>query len=87
MVRLISQTLGRNPSLLHVPPRVALAAAQFLSFFVGDMLLTPEEVDGLTAGLLVSNEPPRCKTHLSDWLEENKEKVGKNYASELKRHY
>ena len=87
MVRLISQALGRSPSLLHVPPRVALAAAQFLSFFVGDMLLTPEEVDGLTAGLLVSNEPPRCKTHLSDWLEENKEKVGKNYASELKRHY
>jgi uncharacterized protein YbjT (DUF2867 family) len=87
MVRLIGRTLGRNRSLLHVPPRLALTAAQFLSIFVGDVLLTPEEVDGLTAGLLVSNEPPRCKTHLSDWLEENKEKAGKKYASELKRHY
>jgi uncharacterized protein YbjT (DUF2867 family) len=87
MVRLIGKTLGRNRNLLHVPPRLALAAAQFLSIFVGDVLLTPEEVDGLTAGLLVSNEPPRCKTRLSDWLEENKEKVGKIYASELKRHY
>ena len=87
MVRLIGQTLGLNRGLLHVPPRVALTAAQFLSLFVGDVMLTPEEVDGLMAGLLVSKESPRCKTHLSDWLKENKESAGKHYASELKRHY
>jgi NADH dehydrogenase len=87
MIRLISQTLGLSRGLLHVPPKLALAAAQFLSTFVGDVLLTPEEVDGLTAGLLVSDEPSRCKTHLKNWLEENKESVGVHYASELKRHY
>jgi uncharacterized protein YbjT (DUF2867 family) len=87
MVRLIGQTLGLNWSLFHVPPRLALAAAQFLSVFVGDVLLTPEEVDGLMADLLISDEPPRCKTRLADWLEENKESVGIHYASELKRHY
>ncbi len=87
MVRLIGQTLGLNRGLLHVPPKLALAAAQFLSTFVGDVLLTPEEVDGLMAGLLVSDEPARCKTHLKDWLEENKKSVGVHYASELKRHY
>jgi NADH dehydrogenase len=87
LVRLIGRTLRLNRSLLHVPPRLALAAAQFLSLFVGDVLLTPEEVDGLMAGLLVSSEPPRCTTRLGDWLEENKESVGMRYASELKRHY
>ena len=87
MVRLISRTLGLSRGLLHVPPGLALAAAQFLSAIVGDVLLTPEEVDGLMAGLLVSNEPPRCETHLQDWLEENKDSVGVHYASELKRHY
>jgi len=87
MVRLIGQTLGLNRGLLHVPPKLALSAAQFLSTFVGDVLLTPEEVDGLMAGLLVSDEPARCKTHLKDWLEENKKSVGVHYASELKRHY
>jgi NADH dehydrogenase len=87
MVRLISRTLGLNRGLFHVPPRLALAAAQFLSLFVGDVLLTPEEVEGLMAGLLVSDEPPRCKTSLSDWLQENKESVGVHYASELERHY
>ncbi len=87
MVRLIGKTLRLNRSLLRVPPRLALAAAQFLSTFVGDVLLTPEEVDGLMASLLVSSEPPLCKTHLGDWLEENKENIGAHYASELKRHY
>ena len=87
MVRLIGRTLGLSRGLLHVPPRLALAAAQFLSLFVGDVLLTPEEVDGLMADLLVSAEPPRCTTRLTDWLEENKKSVGMRYASELKRHY
>lgn len=87
LVRLIGQTLGLRRSLLHVPPRLALAAAQFLSAFIGDVLLTPEEVDGLMAGLLVSNESPRCKTRLGDWLEANKDSAGVHYASELERHY
>lgn len=87
MVRLISRTLGLKRGLFHVPPRLALAAAQFLSLFVGDVLLTPEEVEGLMADLLVSDEPPRCKTSLADWLQENKESVGVHYASELERHY
>lgn len=87
LVRLISQTLGLRRPLVHVPPRLALATAQLLSLFLGDVLLTPEEVDGLMAGLLVSKETPRCKTRLGDWLAANKATVGKEYASELKRHY
>lgn len=43
-----------------------------MSFFVNDVMLTPEEVDGLMANLLVSKEAPRCKTSLKDWLRENK---------------
>jgi NADH dehydrogenase len=50
-------------------------------------MLTPEEVDGLMANLLVSKEAPRCKTSLKDWLHENKSTVGKTYASELARHF
>ena len=87
LVRLIGKTLGHNRNLLHVPPKLALAAAQFLSTFLGDVLLTPEEVDGLMAGLLVSKEPPRCNTRLTDWLKDNKKSVGESYASELKKHY
>lgn len=87
MVELIGEKIGSKRPLIPVPPRLALLAAQFLSLFVNDVLLTPEEVDGLMAGLLVSSEPPRCETRLSDWLEDNKDTVGKKYASELKKHY
>jgi len=87
MVELIGEKIGSKRPLIPVPPRLALLAAQFLSLFVNDVLLTPEEVDGLMTGLLVSSEPPRCETRLSDWLEDNKDTVGKKYASELKKHY
>ncbi len=87
MVELIGTKVGARKPLIKVHSRLALAAAQFLSIFVRDVMLTPEEVDGLMAGLLVSKEPPLCKTKLGDWLEENRGSVGKNYASELKRHF
>jgi len=87
LVRLIARTLGLKRGLIHVPPTLALRTAQFLSLFIGDVLLTPEEVEGLMAGLLVSEHPPRCQTSLADWLQENKKSVGTRYASELKRHY
>lgn len=87
MVELIGKTVGKETPLLHFPPRLALLAAQFLSIFVNDVMLTPEEVDGLMANMLVSKEPPRCKTSLRDWLKENRATVGANYASELARHF
>ncbi len=87
MVELIGEKIDAKRPLISVPPRLALLAAQFLSLFVSDVVLTPEEVDGLMTGLLVSKEPPRGKTHLADWLERNKDKVGAKYASEIKKHY
>jgi uncharacterized protein YbjT (DUF2867 family) len=87
LIQTISKTVWKNPYIFHVHPKLALTAAQFLSIFVRDVLLTPEEVDGLMANLLVSSEPARCKTSLRKWLEENKNTVGTKYASELKKHY
>ncbi|MBI3165279.1 MAG: NAD(P)H-binding protein [Anaerolineales bacterium] len=87
MVELIGKTVDKTPPLIPLPPRLALLAAQFLSLFVNDVMLTPEEVDGLMANLLVSKETPRCKTSLKDWLRENRNTVGGHYASELARHF
>ncbi|MDP1548279.1 MAG: NAD(P)H-binding protein [Anaerolineales bacterium] len=87
LVQLVGETIGVKRPLISVPPRLALFAAQFLSLFVNDVILTPEEVDGLMANLLVSHEPARAKTVFKDWLKDNRETVGKQYASELKRHY
>jgi uncharacterized protein YbjT (DUF2867 family) len=87
MVELIGKTVNANRLLIPMPPRLALWAAQFMSIFVKDVMLTPEEVDGLMANLLISKEPSRCKTSLRNWLKENKATVGSQYASELARHF
>jgi uncharacterized protein YbjT (DUF2867 family) len=87
LVQLVGETIGAKRPLIPVPPRLALFAAQFLSLFFRDVMLTPEEVDGLMANLLVSKEPPRGKTMFRDWLNTNREIVGANYVSELERHY
>ena len=86
-VELISKTIGISRPLIPLPPRLALLAAQTLGLFVGDVILTPEEVDGLMSNLLISKETPRCKTSLKDWLAQNRSTVGKIYASEIARHF
>lgn len=86
-VRLIGEKIGARRPLISVPPRLALLAAQVISLFVGDVVLTPEEVKGLMGNLLVSKDPPLGKTAFRDWLEANKNTVGTKYASELQRHY
>jgi len=86
-VKLIGERVGVQRPLISVPPRLALFAAQFLSLFMKDVILTPEEVDGLMGNLLVSKEPARAKTAFKDWLNKNQETVGMQYASELQRHY
>ena len=87
LVKLVGETIGVKRPLISLPPRLALLAAQILSLFVNDVILTPEEVDGLMANLLVSKEPARGKTRFDEWLAKNKDKVGTKYASELKKHY
>jgi NADH dehydrogenase len=87
LVQLIGEKIGAKRPIIPVPPRLALLAAQFLSLFIGDVMLTPEEVDGLMANLLLSKQPARGKTAFKVWLEENKDRVGARYASEIQRHY
>jgi NADH dehydrogenase len=87
LVRLVGQKIGCPRPVLHFPAELALQAARFLSLFIGDVLITRDEVRGLMAGLLVSSDPPLGTTSLSDWLEANRETVGRRYASEITRHY
>ncbi|HMV28361.1 MAG TPA: NAD(P)H-binding protein [Anaerolineales bacterium] len=87
LIELVRDTIGAKSLLISMPPRLALLAAQFLSLFVNDVILTPEEVDGLMGNLLVSKEPAHGKTLFKNWLKENREIVGATYASELKKHY
>jgi len=87
LVRLIREKIGSRARIVHLPPGPALHLSRIVGLLVGDVVLTQDEVDGLMAGLLVSEAPPTGCTRLSDWLEENASAVGSRYASELQRHY
>jgi NADH dehydrogenase len=79
-------TAARAP-IVHVPPIAMAATARALGLVVRDVVLTPDEIRGLTAGLLVSHQAPRGRIAFSDWLNEHSASLGRSYANELQRHY
>ncbi|MCY4624382.1 MAG: NAD(P)H-binding protein [Chloroflexi bacterium] len=87
LVRLIADAVGVRPRLLKLPADVALGMSRRLGMLLRDTMLTRDEVKGLTAGLLVSGEPPRGRTSLREWARGNADLLGRTYASEVARHY
>jgi uncharacterized protein YbjT (DUF2867 family) len=87
LVRLIKDAVGSKAKIVHAPPSLTMLCIGVLNYFVNDIVLTREELEGLMANLLVSDQPPTCPTRFSEWLRENAEQMGLHYASELKRHF
>ena len=87
LLRLLASSMGVRARLAHTPPSVGLALTGVVGLLMRDMALTRDEVVGLMAGLLTSDEPPTGTTRLSDWLEENADGMGRRYVSELRRNY
>ena len=87
LVRLVADRTGARTKIVSLAPGVALFLSRVVGYLVRDEVLTREEVEGLMEGLLYTGSPPTAKTRLSDWLTDNADSIGKNYASELRRHY
>lgn len=87
LVRLLATTVQSRARILHLPPGLALTIARCIGLFVGDVVLTRDEVEGLLADLLAVSSEPTGQTKLTQWLREHAGSVGAVYASELNRHY
>jgi NADH dehydrogenase len=87
LVRLIASQVRRSLRIVRLPMPVAYALTRLTGWFVGDIVLTWEEYQGLMSGLLTSQSPSAGATRLSDWLRENRESLGRLYASEIVRHF
>jgi len=85
MVRMIAQGIGVRRPILSVPPRVGLWAGMAIGALVGDVVITKQEIEGLMNGLLYVEAPPAGKIRLSEWVAQNRETLGRHYASELAR--
>ncbi len=87
LLELVARSLGSRALRMHLPAELALQLSRLIGLWLGDVVLTRDEVAGLSAGLLVSAAAPTGQTHLADWLAQNRATVGRSYASEVKRHY
>lgn len=87
LVRLIRQAIGSRARITHQPQRLIRLASKILGLIVNDVVLTKDEIKGLTADLLISQDPPTGHTSLRAWIEANARSLGTTYASELGRHY
>jgi uncharacterized protein YbjT (DUF2867 family) len=87
LVQLVRDAVGSRAPIVTVPPRLVLVAARLLGAVVRDVVLTTDEIVGLTSNLLVSTAPPTAPTRFTEWLGRHAGELGVEWASELRRHY
>lgn len=87
LVREVADALDTRTWPVGAPRGLVRLSAGLVGRLVDDVVLTPDEIDGLAAGLLDSDAPAAGETRLSVWLRENADRVGREWASELDRHY
>lgn len=86
-VRLISTEISRQVRFLKVSPAVGIFAGKMIGYYLRDVILTRDELEGLMMNLLTSKQSPNGSTKFSEWLAENRETIGTKYSSELQRHF
>ena len=88
-VRLVRDALGSKCAILKTPASLTLLGTKLVGAVVGDVVLTRDEIRGLSSGLLTSRDggEPTLSTRFSEWIAQNARGLGARYASELKRHY
>ena len=87
LVKLVRSTVNARSPIVRLPPFVMAATARALGVLVHDVVLTPDEIKGLMAGLLISHDPPLGTIAFSEWLDEHSASIGRSYANELDRHF
>ena len=87
LVRMIASAVHSKSRIVHVDPRVAVAFAWIVGWFVRDVTLTLDEARGLMSNLLVTDSSANAPTRFSEWLRNNADKIGVEYQSELARHF
>ena len=85
LVQTIGEIIGKRRPVISVPPVLGYAVGALIGRWVGDVMITREEIEGLMRDLLYTDSPPAGATRLTDWARENASTLGLRYASELAR--
>jgi nucleoside-diphosphate-sugar epimerase len=87
LARLIRDAVGSHSRIIRVPGELIPVAARFLGWALRDTLLTHEEYHAMADGLADTDGPATGTTALSQWIAENKDTLGRQYAHEINRHF
>jgi NADH dehydrogenase len=87
LVALLRAHVGKQSLVVHTPPMLAQRLSAAVGKLVGDVILTREEVIGLMEERLYVDTPSAGATPLSEWVARHADSLGRQYASELNRHY
>ncbi|MBU0764159.1 MAG: NAD(P)H-binding protein [Bacteroidetes bacterium] len=85
LVKTIMAALGLQRRIIHISPGSGYLAGKIISSFVGDVVITRPEIEGLMSGLLCTDSPPACPTKFSEWIACNSKNTGTKYTGELAR--
>ena len=85
LVATVGRTIGVKRPIISVPPRLGYWACRLLGLWVGDVIITREEIRGLMEGRLHVDAPPLGSTKLTEWMENHRDTLGRRYTSEMAR--
>lgn len=87
LVRRIARAVGSRARIVRVAPWMLQLASSAIGRVVRDVPLTRDEIAGLTSGLLESAGPATGEIRLGEWLDAHGPELGREWASELGRHF
>lgn len=85
MWKQLARSMNLWRPVLPVPAGVGYLAARALGALVGDVMLTRDEIAGLSQDRLAVTGAGVGKRRLSDWVQRHASTLGRQYASELAR--
>jgi len=85
LVARVGSALGVKRPIISVSPALAYWACQLVGLFVGDVVITREEIRGLMEGRLYVDAPPLGNTKLTEWIDRHRDTLGRHYTSEMAR--
>jgi NADH dehydrogenase len=85
LVESVARTIGVNRPILGLPEWFAWVIGYLIGRVHGDVMITRDEVRGLTSGLLHVDSGPLGTTHLSEWLRAHRNALGRFYTSGMAR--
>jgi NADH dehydrogenase len=85
LVETIGTAIGHPRPILSMPPAIGFAASRLMGKWVGDVLITRDEIAALMSNLLLTASPPAGTTRLTDWVRRQAATLGRHYRAGTKR--